>query len=121
MKEMNAPDALFFLKNSGFQPGHVLCAGCVLDGAAIDIGNPTDVSGDVNFRFVYGPDINFARGMRRFDHAHQRVAGETPSSIECVEVGSSNSVKLVEIVGRCRGKKRADRLCYLSLVGIRRT
>jgi hypothetical protein len=54
--------------------------------------------------------------MRRFDHLHQGIARETPSSIEGVEVGSGNSVKLVEIIDGCGGKKRTDGLGCLSLV-----
>ena len=70
---------------------------------------------------VKGERVHFARGMCRFDQVHQGIASETPSSIEGVEIGMGNSVELVEIIGRCGGKKRADGLCYLNVVGSRRT
>src|SRR6476469_4258944 len=115
VKELDAPIVFFLPKNSGFQPAHILCLGCVLDGASVGIGNPRHAPIDVNLGFVYGPGIDFAGGMRLFHQLDQGVAGNPTPCLEGVKVRNDDGAKLRNILG-CQGSKHgADDLSYLSL------
>lgn len=71
VQETNTPRRLFSFENSRLQPGHVVFAGLARDRTAIDVGDPGDLPGDVDFGFRHRPDVNVACRMGFFDELDQ--------------------------------------------------
>lgn len=103
MEEADVPAVVLLLKDGGLKPLHGSgYAGRVLDGAAIDVGDPGDlgfaVAGDVDLRVVDGPDEDITLLLELPDVVEDGVAGVLVASVEGVEAGSDGLVEEVVVV-----------------------
>jgi hypothetical protein len=63
VEEADAPGACLFLEHCGFNPAKVLCAGCILYRASVDVGDPRQMAIGFDMGLGDRPHKDFAAAV----------------------------------------------------------